>query len=71
VASARTRIEREFDPEAIRRLKASAERDLSVGGAGLAAQAVEVGLVDEYQLFLVPVLVGAGKRALRGGEARR
>jgi len=64
VASARTRIEREFDPEAIRRLKASATSDLAVGGAELAARAVEAGLIDEYHLFLVPVLVGTGKRAL-------
>jgi len=64
VASARTRIEREFDPEAIRRLKASATSDLAVGGAELAARAVEAGLTDEYHLFLVPVLVGTGKRAL-------
>jgi dihydrofolate reductase len=62
--SARTRIEREFDPEAVRALKANAERDLTVGGAELAARAIEAGLVDEYQLFLVPVLVGGGKRAL-------
>ncbi len=64
VASARTRIERDFDPEAVRRLKATAARDLTVGGAELAARAIEAGLVDEYQLFLVPVVVGGGKRAL-------
>jgi dihydrofolate reductase len=64
VTSAKTRIEREFDPEAFRRLKATADRDLTIGGAGLAAQAIEAGLVDEYQLFLVPVLVGGGKRSL-------
>lgn len=63
-ASARTRIEREFDPDAVRELKANAERDLTVGGAELAARAIEAGLVDEYQLFLVPVVVGGGKRAL-------
>jgi dihydrofolate reductase len=63
-ASARTRIEREFDPEAIRRLKAGAPGNVGVGGAELAAQAAEAGLVDEYHLFLVPVLVGRGKRAL-------
>ena len=70
VASARTRIEREFDPEAIRRLKASMESDLTVGGAELAGRAVEAGLVDEYQLFLVPVVVGAGKRAFPGRTIR-
>jgi dihydrofolate reductase len=63
VSTARTRIEREFDPDAVRRLKATADSDLTVGGADLAAQAIEAGLVDEYQLFLVPVVVGAGKRA--------
>jgi dihydrofolate reductase len=64
VFSARTRIEREFDAEAIRQLKATAERDLSVGGPDLAAQAIEAGLVDEYQLFLTPVVVGGGTQAL-------
>jgi dihydrofolate reductase len=63
-SSARTRIEREFDPEAVRRLKAAADSDLAVGGAGLAAEAIEAGLVDEYHLFLVPVVVGGGKRSL-------
>jgi dihydrofolate reductase len=67
VTSARTRIEPTFDPEAIRDLKATAEHDLSVGGAGLAAEAIAAGLVDEYQLFVVPVLVGGGKRALPDG----
>jgi len=61
--TAKTRIEREFDPDAVRRLKATATRDLTVGGAELAARAIQAGLVDEVQLFLVPVLVGAGKRA--------
>jgi len=64
VSSARTRIERDFDAEAIRQLKATAERDLTVGGPELAAQAIKAGLVDEYQLFLTPVMVGGGKRAL-------
>jgi dihydrofolate reductase len=67
VASARTRIERDFDPETVRSLKATADRDLSVGGAELAGQALEAGLVDELQLFLAPVLVGGGKRALPDG----
>jgi dihydrofolate reductase len=69
--SARTRIEREFDPDAIRVLKASAERDLTVGGAELAAQAFRAGLVDECQLFLAPVLVGGGTRALPDGVRLR
>jgi dihydrofolate reductase len=64
VASARTRIEREFDPEAVRQLKAAAARDLTVGGPALGAQAIEAGLVDEYQLFLLPIAVGGGKRFL-------
>jgi dihydrofolate reductase len=63
-AGARTRIEREFEPEAVRRLKATAARDISIGGAELAGQAISAGLVDECQLFLVPVVVGGGKRAL-------
>jgi dihydrofolate reductase len=63
-STAKTRVERGFDPDAVRRLTATAARDLSVGGAELAAQAIEAGLVDEYQLFLVPVIVGGGKRAL-------
>jgi dihydrofolate reductase len=63
-ASTRTRIERDFDPEAVRQLKASAERDLTVGGPDLAAQAIKAGLVDELHLFVTPVVVGGGKRAL-------
>lgn len=62
--SARTRVEREFDPEAVRALKGAADRDLSVGGPGLATAAFAAGLVDECHLFLSPVTVGAGKRAL-------
>jgi dihydrofolate reductase len=64
VATAKTRIERELDPAAVRRLKETASGDLGIGGAELAAVAIGAGLVDEYQLFLVPVVVGAGKRAL-------
>jgi dihydrofolate reductase len=64
VSSARTRLEREFDPEAVRQMKSSAERDISVGGPELAAQAIEAGLVDELHLFAVPVAVGGGKRWL-------
>lgn len=63
-SSARTRIEREFDPAAVRRLKAAADRDLSVGGPVLAAQAIRAGLVDECRLFVTPVVVGGGLRAL-------
>jgi dihydrofolate reductase len=64
VSSARTRIEEEFDAEAIREMKAQAGRDISVGGPGLAAHAIQAGLVDEYHLFVNPVVVGGGKRAL-------
>ena len=64
VSSTRTRIEREFDADAVRRLKAEAAGDVSVGGPGLAGEAIAAGLVDEYHLFFVPVLVGGGKRAL-------
>ena len=64
VSSARTRIERDFDPEAVRQMKASAERDISVGGPGLAAQAFKAGLVDECHLFLTPIMVGGGKKSL-------
>ncbi|HYU60401.1 MAG TPA: dihydrofolate reductase family protein [Solirubrobacterales bacterium] len=64
VSSARTRIEREFDPEAIRQMKAAAESDISVGGPTLAAEAIRAGLVDEYHLFLTPIVVGAGTRSL-------
>jgi dihydrofolate reductase len=67
VTSARTRLERDFDPEAIRQLKATATRDLSVGGPHLAAQALRAGLVDEIHLFLSPVIVGGGNRALPDG----
>jgi dihydrofolate reductase len=64
VSSARTRIEREFDPDSVRRLKESAGRDLSVGGAELAAQAIKDGVVDEYHLFVNPVVVGGGTSTL-------
>ena len=64
VSSARTRIERDFDPEAVRQLKASAGRDISVGGPDLAAQAIKAGLVDEHHLFVAPIVVGGGKRSL-------
>ena len=62
--TARTRIQRDFDAEAIRQLKAESDRDVAVGGPELAAQAIRAGLVDEYQLYLVPVIVGGGTHAL-------
>jgi dihydrofolate reductase len=64
VGSERTRIEREFDPEAVRRLKAAATRDVSVGGPHLAAVAIAAGLVDEYHFFVNPIVVGGGNAAL-------
>jgi len=64
VSSARTRLEREFDPDAVRRLKQSSGADITVGGAELAGQAIRAGLVDECHLFLCPIVVGGGKRAL-------
>ncbi|MDI3421162.1 dihydrofolate reductase family protein [Streptomyces luteolus] len=67
VSTARTRIEREFDPEAVARLKESATRDLAVGGPELARHAFAAGLVDECRVFLVPYLVGGGKRAFPAG----
>ena len=67
VSTASTRIERDFDPEAVRRMKASAGRDVVVGGAELAAQAFRAGLVDECHLFVAPIVVGGGKPALPKG----
>src|SRR5450631_2145589 len=64
VSSARTRIEPDFNPEAVPQMKASAERDITVGGPDLAAQASKAGLVDECHLFLTPVVVGGGKQFL-------
>jgi dihydrofolate reductase len=66
-SSAKTRIEREFDPRAIREMKESQDHDLTVGGPNLAAQAFRAGLVDECQLFLHPVVVGGGKPSLPDG----
>jgi dihydrofolate reductase len=64
VSSVRTRIERDFAPEAVRELKATAGRDISVGGPDLAAQAIKAGLVDGYHLFVTPVVVGRGNQSL-------
>ncbi len=63
-STAKTRIERELDADLVRGLKATAADDLSIGGAELAGQALAMGLVDELNLLLVPVLVGAGKAAV-------
>jgi dihydrofolate reductase len=67
VASARTRIERTFDPDAVRRLKADVGHDLTVDGPNLAAQAIAAGLVDEYHLFVTTSVVGGGKRFFPDG----
>lgn len=64
VSTAKTRIERDFDPEAVRLMKAQAGRDITVGGPDLAAQAIKAGLVDECHLFVMPVVVGGGKQWL-------
>jgi dihydrofolate reductase len=64
VSSAKTRIERNFDPEAVRQMKSSSGPDITVGGPDLAAQAIKAGLVDECHLFLAPIVVGGGKRSL-------
>jgi dihydrofolate reductase len=67
VATPRTRLERAFDPATVRRLKESADSDISIGGPGLAAEALAAGLVDECHLFLSPVVVGGGTNALPDG----
>jgi dihydrofolate reductase len=67
VSSEKTRIEREFDAAGIRQLKEASQFDLSIGGAELAGRAIGAGLVDECHLFLGPVVVGGGKRALPAG----
>jgi dihydrofolate reductase len=64
VSSERTRIERSFDPDAVQKMKSAEDRDISVGGPTLAAQAIRAGLVDEIHLFLAPIVVGGGTRAL-------
>jgi dihydrofolate reductase len=64
VSTARTRIERDFDPEAVRQMKAAAGRDMTVGGPDLADQMFKAGLVDEVHLFVAPIVVGGGKQSL-------
>jgi dihydrofolate reductase len=64
VSSAGTRIERDFNPEAVRQMKTAAGRDLTVAGPDLAVQAIKAGLVDECHLFVTPIVVGGGKRFL-------
>ena len=67
VSAPKTRLEREFDPQLIRDLKARLPHDVTVGGPTLAAHAIRAGLVDEYQLLVVPTMLGGGKRILPGG----
>ena len=64
VSTRKTQIERNFDPEAIRRLKETVEQDIHIGGAELAAQAFRAGLIDECNLFILPIIVGGGKPCL-------
>ncbi len=64
ISTRKTQLERTFDPEVIRQLKAASVDDIVIGGPGLAAHAFRSGLIDEYQLFLTPVIVGGGKSAL-------
>jgi dihydrofolate reductase len=64
VSTLRTRLERAFDVDAIRTMKSQARRDLAIGGPGLAAHAFRAGLIDEIHLFVVPTIVGGGKRSL-------
>ena len=67
VSSARTRIERDFDPDSVRQMKSTAARDITLGGPHLASQAIKHGLVDECRLFVTPVVVGGGTQFLPKG----
>src|SRR5262249_20795708 len=71
VSTARTRIEPEFEPDAVRRMKEVADRDITVAGAELAAQAIKARLVDEYHLMVLPVVIGGGKPSLPAGVRLR
>ena len=64
VSTPKTRLEREFEPQAVRDLKAQLSHDIAVAGPNLAAQAIRAGLVDEYHLLVVPIMLGGGKRVL-------
>lgn len=66
--TARTRLEREFDPDEVRRLKATTDRDISIGGPELAGAAIRSGLVDDIHVFLIPVIIGGGQYFLPAGE---
>jgi len=65
--TSRTRLERSFDPDAVRAMKETAAADLGIGGPGIAAHALRAGLVDEISLYLNPIVVGAGTPALPAG----
>ena len=67
VSTRRTRLERSLDPDAVRRIKEAADRPIEIAGPGLATEAFRAGLIDELYLFVVPVIVGGGKRALPEG----
>ena len=64
VSTPKTRLEREFEPQTVRDLKAQLPHDISVAGPNLAAQAIRTGLVDEYHLLVIPIMLGGGKRVL-------
>jgi dihydrofolate reductase len=66
VSTAKTRLERKFDPEAVRKLKGEATGDVAVGGPALAGHAIRAGLVDEYHLFVAPIILGGGNPYLPG-----
>ena len=68
VEAPRTRLERKFDPEAVQAMKDEAESDLSIAGAGLAAEAIRAGLVDRYVLRVIPTIVGGGTSAFPDGQ---
>jgi dihydrofolate reductase len=67
VTTGRTRLERDFDPDLVRKLKETTQHDILIGGPELATQALEAGLVDELHLVLAPAVVGGGKKALLDG----
>ena len=67
VSTQKTTLERRFDPEAVRKLKAESPRDLSIGGPTLAAHALHAGLVDQVKLLVNPVIIGGGTSALPDG----
>ncbi len=68
VPTPRTRLERRFEPDSVRELKASATADMTIGGSTLAAQAFDDGLVDECRFLIYPVLIGQGKPAFAGTD---